>query len=169
MGISIQEQNKAIVLEAFDTLFNRRHYEAAERYWSPNYVQSSAHIEPGREGLFNLVRNPPATLKYEPGLIVADDEWVIAHGPFSSHVWKRFSSIRFDRVPEPIRVKSKTLLTRFGTVAIVRLAWPFLAMLASDEIGDDAFHLMEEELDWHEWHGWARIQHRSQRFSGTAA
>ena len=50
------EQNKAIVLEAFDTLFNKRDYTAAERFWSPNYIQHSAHIEPGRDGLFNLVK-----------------------------------------------------------------------------------------------------------------
>src|ERR1700719_2212681 len=35
------EQNKAIVLEAFDTLFNKRDYAAAERYWSADYVQHS--------------------------------------------------------------------------------------------------------------------------------
>jgi hypothetical protein len=28
------EQNKALVLEAFDTLFNKRDYAAAERFWS---------------------------------------------------------------------------------------------------------------------------------------
>jgi predicted SnoaL-like aldol condensation-catalyzing enzyme len=40
------EMNKALVLEAFDTLFNKRDYEVAKRYWSPNYIQHSAHIEP---------------------------------------------------------------------------------------------------------------------------
>jgi predicted SnoaL-like aldol condensation-catalyzing enzyme len=74
------EQNKRLVLEAFDTLFNKRDYEAAKRYWSPNYIQHSAHIEPGRDGLFNLVRNAPPTLKYEPGLIVAEGDYVIVHG-----------------------------------------------------------------------------------------
>ena len=64
------EQNKTLVLQAFDTLFNKRDYKAAERYWSSNYIQHSAHIAPGRDGLFNLVRSTPATLKYEPGLIV---------------------------------------------------------------------------------------------------
>src|SRR6201992_4375200 len=77
------EQNKALVLEAFDTLFNKRDYQTAERYWSPNYIQHSAHIEPGREGLFNLVKAAPATLKYEHGLIVADGDYVIVHGRFS--------------------------------------------------------------------------------------
>ena len=77
------EQNKRLVLEAFDTLFNKRDYEAAERYWSPSYIQHSAHIEPGRDGLFKLVRSAPSTLRYEPGLIVAEKDYVIAHGRFS--------------------------------------------------------------------------------------
>jgi predicted SnoaL-like aldol condensation-catalyzing enzyme len=79
------EANKSLVLEAFDTLFNRRDYEAAERLWSPNYIQHSAHIPPGRDGLFNLIRSLPATLRYEPGLILANDEFVIVHGRFSGH------------------------------------------------------------------------------------
>ena len=67
------EQNKAIVLEAFDTLFNKRDYAAAERFWSPKYIQHSAHIAPGREGLFALVRSSPDTLRYEnPYKAVAD-------------------------------------------------------------------------------------------------
>ena len=78
-----QEQNKKLVLKAFDLLFNQRDYEAAENFWSPNYIQHSAHIEPGREGLFNLVRSLPSTLHYEPGLVVAEGDFVIAHGRFS--------------------------------------------------------------------------------------
>jgi predicted SnoaL-like aldol condensation-catalyzing enzyme len=81
--MSLQEKNKSLVLQAFDTLFNKRDYAAAEKFWSPNYIQHSAHIEPGRDGLFNLIRSLPSTLKYEPGLLVADGEWVIVHGRFS--------------------------------------------------------------------------------------
>ena len=54
MSHSRESRNKALVLEAFDALFNKRDYEAAERFWSPHYIQHSAHIEPGREGLFSL-------------------------------------------------------------------------------------------------------------------
>ncbi|MGA7086063.1 MAG: nuclear transport factor 2 family protein [Pseudolabrys sp.] len=78
------EANKALVLEAFDTLFNKRDYKAAERYWSSNYIQHSAHIPPGRDGLFNLIRSAPAALKYEPGAIVAEGDYVIVHGRFSN-------------------------------------------------------------------------------------
>jgi len=77
------EQNKRLVLEAFDTLFNKRDYAAAQKLWSPHYVQHSAHIEPGRDGLFNLVKTLPPTLRYEPGAIVGDGDFVIAHGRYS--------------------------------------------------------------------------------------
>jgi predicted SnoaL-like aldol condensation-catalyzing enzyme len=83
MSRTKQEKNKALVLEAFDTLFNQRDYVAAERYWSPRYIQHSAHIAPGREGLFNLVKSLPPTLKYQPGVMVAEDDFVMVHGRFS--------------------------------------------------------------------------------------
>ena len=82
-GDKIDEKNKALVLKAFDTLFNQRDYVAAERYWSPKYIQHSAHIDPGRDGLFNLIKSIPPTLKYEPGTIVADEDFVIVHGRYS--------------------------------------------------------------------------------------
>ena len=78
-----EAQNKAFVLEAFDTLFNKRDYAAAERFWSPAYIQHSAHIAPGREGLFELVKAAPKELHYENALIVADDDYVMLHGRFS--------------------------------------------------------------------------------------
>jgi predicted SnoaL-like aldol condensation-catalyzing enzyme len=78
-----EEKNKKLVLEAFDTLFNKRDYAAAERFWSPAYIQHSAHIAPGREGLFNLIKSLPPTLRYEPGTIVAEGDFVIVHGRFS--------------------------------------------------------------------------------------
>jgi predicted SnoaL-like aldol condensation-catalyzing enzyme len=83
MDRSTESKNKALVLKVFDTLFNKRDYAAAERFWSPNYIQHSAHIEPGREGLFNLIKGSPASLKYEPGVIVAEGDFVIVHGRFS--------------------------------------------------------------------------------------
>ena len=83
MDRTAESKNKAFVLEAFDTLFNKRDYVAAEKFWSPNYIQHSAHIEPGLDGLFNLIRSLPPTLKYEPGTIVAEGNLVIVHGRFS--------------------------------------------------------------------------------------
>jgi len=75
---------KAFVLNAFDTLFNKRDYAAAERFWSPHYIQHSAHIEPGREGLFALVKAAPSDMRYENVLIVADGDYLMLHGRFSN-------------------------------------------------------------------------------------
>ena len=83
MNDSKAENNKTIVLEAFDALFNKKDYVAAERFWSPNYIQHSSHIEPGRDCLFNLVKSTPPTLKYEPGVIVAEGDFVIIQGRYS--------------------------------------------------------------------------------------
>ncbi len=79
------EQNKALVLKAFDTLFNKRDYETAATLWSENYIQHSSHIEPGRDGLFNLVRALPDTLRYEHGVVVAEGDYVVLHGRFSGN------------------------------------------------------------------------------------
>jgi predicted SnoaL-like aldol condensation-catalyzing enzyme len=83
MTQTIEEKNKAFVLEAFETLFNKRDYAAAEHFWSPNYIQHSAHIPPGREGLFALVKGIPDSLHYENGLTVANGDHVLLHGRFS--------------------------------------------------------------------------------------
>jgi len=83
MNQTVEAKNKALVLEAFDALFNKRDYIAAERYWSPDYIQHSAHIAPGREGLFNLIKSLPTTLRYESGTIVGEGDFVIVHGRFS--------------------------------------------------------------------------------------
>ncbi|CAE6823910.1 nuclear transport factor 2 family protein [Paraburkholderia haematera] len=94
------EQNKALALEAFDTLFNNRDYVAAERFWSDRYIQHSAHIAPGRDGLFNLVRTLPDGVRYENQLIVADGDYVITHGRFSGigrpAAWIAADIIRFE-------------------------------------------------------------------------
>jgi len=63
--------NKAHVMEAFDTLFNKRDYVAAERFWSPNYIQHSAHI-PQVVMVYRADKSLPSTAKYEPGVILAE-------------------------------------------------------------------------------------------------
>ena len=83
VDVESQEKNKALVIKAWNTLFNQRDYVAAEHYWSPNYIQHSSYIEPGREGLFNFIKSLPPTLKFEPGIIMADGDFVIVHGRFS--------------------------------------------------------------------------------------
>ena len=129
MDETIQEKNKALVLDAFDTLFNKRDYAAAEKYWSPDYIQHSAHIEPGRDGLFNLIRNAPDTLRYEHQLIVAEGDYVIIYGRFSGHgppvAWIAADIVRIENgilaehwdvlQDEATKAQSKSGLPMFGS------------------------------------------------------
>ena len=83
MSESTAQRNKALVLEAFETLFNKKDFAAAERFWSSNYIQHSAHIPPGRDALFGLVKSGPPGMKYENSLIMAEGDMLMLHGRFS--------------------------------------------------------------------------------------
>jgi predicted SnoaL-like aldol condensation-catalyzing enzyme len=100
MSKTTPEQNKALALEAFDTLFNKRDYVAAEGFWSGRYIQHTAYIPPGRDGLFDLVRGLPDTLRYENHVILAEGDYVIAHGRFSGfgrpRSWVAADVVRFE-------------------------------------------------------------------------
>ena len=111
MARELEEKNKALVLRAFDTLFNKRDYAAAERFWSPKYIQHSAHISPGREGLFDLIKSTPPTLKYEAGIIMAEGNFVIVHGRFS-HLGLPVNWIATDIV----RIEDGTLVEHWDVI-----------------------------------------------------
>jgi len=129
MSKTTPKQNKALVLEAFDTLFNKRDYEAAKRYWSDCYIQHSAHIAPGRDGLFDLVRTLPDTSKYENHIILAEGDFVITHGRFSGNgrqaAWVAADIVRMEDgklaehwdvlQDEATKEESKSGLPMFGT------------------------------------------------------
>lgn len=83
MNQAREETNKSLVLQAFETLFNRRDFAKAMDFWSSDYIQHSAHIPPGRDGLFELIRNVPRTMRYENQLTVANGDFVMLHGRFS--------------------------------------------------------------------------------------
>ncbi|QOZ35981.1 nuclear transport factor 2 family protein [Bradyrhizobium sp. CCBAU 53421] len=128
MSTSTEDRRVRIVLNAFDTLFNKRDYAAAERFWSPRYIQHSAHIAPGREGLFELVKGLPATLRYENHLAAATGDFIILHGRFSGHglpaAWVVADIVRMEGdilaehwdviQDEATRAQSKSGLPMFG-------------------------------------------------------
>ena len=84
MSQTLQEKNKTLLLEGFDVLFNKRDFIGAEKYWSPNYIQHSSHIEPGRDGLFNLVKSLPAGSKWEHGIMMAEGDYVMVHSRYTN-------------------------------------------------------------------------------------
>jgi predicted SnoaL-like aldol condensation-catalyzing enzyme len=79
MDQELSEKNKRIVQEAFDTLFNKRDYESAKRFFSEEYIQHSAHIPPGRAGLFATLKSH-VELSYEMDRAIAEGEIVMLRG-----------------------------------------------------------------------------------------
>jgi predicted SnoaL-like aldol condensation-catalyzing enzyme len=127
MSKTTPEQNKALLVEAFDTLFNKRDYTAAERFWSPKYIQHSSHIEPGRDGLFNLVKSMPTGSKWEHGIAMAEGDYVMIHSRYSNPDGSaivvvdimRFREGVFEEhwdviQPEATKAESKSKLPMFG-------------------------------------------------------
>ncbi|MFY1663462.1 ester cyclase [Pseudomonas sp. Pseu.R1] len=76
-----EQQNLQRVLDGFETLFNRKDFEAAKNYWSEHYIQHSALVPPGRQGLFDQVAND---LVYENAVAMAKGDLVMLHGRFSN-------------------------------------------------------------------------------------
>ena len=129
MGIKSAEETKGMALKAFDTLFNRRDYVKAAEFWSESYIQHSAHIPPGREGLFGLVRAMPPSLRYENHLVLAEGEDVMLHGRFTGHgtarPWLAADRLRLENgllaehwdvlADEPTKAESVSGLPAIGT------------------------------------------------------
>ena len=77
------EQNKALVLKAFDTLFNKRDYEAAARFWSDELhpAQRSYRTRPRRPVRPDPQRTRQSALRTPA--ILAEGDYVIVHGRFT--------------------------------------------------------------------------------------
>jgi predicted SnoaL-like aldol condensation-catalyzing enzyme len=89
---------------------------------------SSTALTSGREGLFRLIRSLPDSLRYEPGLILAEGDYVIVHGRFSGigrpSAWVAADVVRVENgvlaehwdvlQDEATRAESKSGLPMFG-------------------------------------------------------
>jgi predicted SnoaL-like aldol condensation-catalyzing enzyme len=79
---STPASNKHLVLEAFDRLFNKRDYGAIE-CWSDRYLQHSALIAPGRDGILERAKSLPDSARYENQFAIAEGDYVVLYGRFS--------------------------------------------------------------------------------------
>ena len=127
MSETLQEKNKALLLKGFEVLFNQRDFTEAEKFWSPGYIQHSSHIEPGREGLFRLVKSLPAHSKWEHGIIMAEGDYVMVHSRYSNPDGSAIVVVDIMRIkdgmfeehwdviqPEASEAESKSKLPMFG-------------------------------------------------------
>lgn len=74
------QRNKALVLEAMTSLFQRHDASAVERLYTENYIQHNPNIPQGRGALQGVVETLSPSVHYEPGLIIAEGDLVAIHG-----------------------------------------------------------------------------------------
>lgn len=82
MTTSFEEKNIALVLDALDTLFNKKDFDRAAQFWSDAYVQHSQHVPAGREGLFGLIRSLPDA-RFEYDMVAAKGNFVWVHSRYT--------------------------------------------------------------------------------------
>lgn len=72
-------KNKEIVLKAMNELFHEKDSTAIEKYWHENYQQHNPSMINGHEGLKQLLPVLDASFKWQPGIIVEENDIVITH------------------------------------------------------------------------------------------
>lgn len=73
-------RNKALVLDAMMSLFQRHDASAVDRLYARDYIQHNPDIPQGRVALRSIVETLPSSVHYEPGLVIAEGDLVAIHG-----------------------------------------------------------------------------------------
>ncbi|MBD9390820.1 nuclear transport factor 2 family protein [Acidovorax sp. ACV01] len=77
------QTNKEIVVAGMKGLFITRDASVIDKYWSPNYIQHNPAVPNGSEVLKGWVGSLPPDFKYEPGMVVAEGDFVMMHGRYA--------------------------------------------------------------------------------------
>jgi predicted SnoaL-like aldol condensation-catalyzing enzyme len=74
--------SKALVLAGIKGVFIDRDPTVLDRLFSDNYQQHNPRIPNGTAAIKALLGNLPADFRYEPGLVVAEGDYVTIHGRY---------------------------------------------------------------------------------------
>ena len=74
--------SKALVLARIKGVFIDREPTVLDRLFSDNYQQHNLRIPNGTAAIKALLGNLPADFRYEPGLVVAEGDYVTIHGRY---------------------------------------------------------------------------------------
>ncbi|MGU7774183.1 nuclear transport factor 2 family protein [Burkholderia sp. MR1-5-21] len=77
------DANKALVLEAITGVFVSRDPGVLDRLFSDDYRQHNPLIPNGPSAIKALLANLKPDFRYEPGLIVAEGDYVMVHGRYT--------------------------------------------------------------------------------------
>jgi len=75
--------NKDIVKTAMAELFINRDLTALDRHWDPGYVQHNPRMPNGTDFFRKIIPSLPPNFRYEPGLVIEDGDFVMAHGRYA--------------------------------------------------------------------------------------
>ena len=76
------EANKALVLEVIKGVFINRDPTVLDRLFSSDYRQHNPQIPNGTAAIKGLLGNLSSDFKYEPGLVLAEGDYVSIHGRY---------------------------------------------------------------------------------------
>jgi predicted SnoaL-like aldol condensation-catalyzing enzyme len=82
-GMEACMNNKELVLAAYRALFQERDVSAVERYWGPMYIQHNPNTPDGIEALKGLPAMMGSDFRWEPGLVIAEDDLVMVQGRYT--------------------------------------------------------------------------------------
>ena len=77
------EANRALVLAGIKGVFIDRDPSAVDRLFSADYRQHNPQIPNGPAAIKALLGNLSRDFKYEPGLVMADGDYVSIHGRYT--------------------------------------------------------------------------------------
>ncbi len=80
-------RNRALVLDAMTSLFQRHDASAVERLYTDDYIQHNPNIPQGRDALRGIVESLSPTVHYELGLIIAEGDADGHGGEFRHRDW----------------------------------------------------------------------------------
>lgn len=80
---NITATNKALVLKAITGCFVDRDTSVPGKHFAPDYKQHNPSIPNGNAATLALITALSPDFKYEPGMIVAEGEYVMIHGRYT--------------------------------------------------------------------------------------
>jgi predicted SnoaL-like aldol condensation-catalyzing enzyme len=78
-----QESNKDLVVRAVTELFSDKDLTAIDRYWADSYLQRNPGLASTSAALKEALKDMPADMTYEIGMVIAEGDLVAIHGRYT--------------------------------------------------------------------------------------
>lgn len=77
------DANKDLVVKAVTELFVNKDLTAIDRYWAEDYIQRNPGLASTSAVLKDALKDMPAELSYEIGMVIAEGDLVAIHGRYT--------------------------------------------------------------------------------------